>query len=167
MNKRPLLTLFTFFVIILVSVYVQAQDAHDEEGDHHHHKNELSIAAGIVPLVAEDKLTVGFHLHYIRGIGEAHRIGIGVGLETILDEHKHYTISAVLHYRLYKGLIVSAAPGLLILKQNSTNEYQFAQHIELAYEFEVGEFHIGPVVELGLEKAGVHYMGGIHLGIDF
>ena len=117
--------------------------------------------------MAEDKLTIGFHLHYIRGIGKNNRFGVGVGLETILDEHKHYTLSVVLQYRVYKGLILSIAPGLLMRKENSANVFQFAQHIEMAYEFELKEFHIGPVVELGIEKTGIHYMGGIHFGIDF
>ena len=52
-------------------------------------------------------------------------------------------------------------------KEDSGNVFQFAQHIEMAYEFELKEFHIGPIVELGIEKTGIHYMGGIHFGIDF
>ncbi len=145
------------------------QEFKDEDKRHHHqhHKNEISIAIGVVPLVAEDELAMGFHLHYIRGIGESNRWGLGIGLETIVDEHKHYTISGVIHCRVYKGLIVSTAPGLLILKGNSGYVYQYTQHLEMAYEFELGEFHLGPVIEIGFEMAGVHYMGGVHVGIDF
>lgn len=173
-----MITRFTLIVFIcanacLVPLNLQAQEdvhKHDHdpvEGDAHHHHNEISVAAGLVPLIAEDELTWGIHLHYIRGIDKKGKVGVGIGLETIIDEHKHYTVSAVLHYRIVKGLIFSLAPGLLILKQDDEFVYQYAQHIELAYEFEVGEFHIGPVVELGLERVGVHYLGGVHFGIDF
>ena len=173
MISRFALRVFVCVSACLTSGYVFAQDdgqKHDHEpveGDAHHHHNEISVAAGFVPLVAEDELTWGIHLHYIRGIDKKGKVGVGIGLETIIDEHKHYTISLVLHYRLVKGLIFSLAPGLLILKQEGEFVYQYAQHIELAYEFEVGEFHIGPVIEVGLESIGVHYMGGIHFGIDF
>ncbi|MCH7534749.1 MAG: hypothetical protein IH948_03225 [Bacteroidetes bacterium] len=73
-----------------------------EDEDHHHHKNEISIAAGVVPLPKENKITGGIHLHYIRGIGDSNMFGLGVALETIVDEHKHYTLSIVFQYRLYK-----------------------------------------------------------------
>jgi len=149
------LAILIFITGTLVFTSLRAQDKGGD--DHHRHKNEISIAAGIVPLVAEDKLTAGFHLHYIRGIGKDNR----------LDEHKHYTLSGVFQYRIYKGFILDLAPGLLLRKENSENIFQFAQHIEIAYEFELGEFHIGPVAELGIELTGVHYMGGIHFGIDF
>ena len=145
--------------------YVTAQDDHNEEG--HHHKNEISVAVGIVPLVAEDKLTGGLHFHYIRGIGEEHRFGLGIGLETIFDEHKHYTVSIVFNYRIVSALVLGYAPGLLMRKEGDQTLYQLAHHIELAYEFELGEFHIGPVVELGIEVGGIHYMGGVHFGIEF
>ena len=152
-----------------ISLNLQAQnDKHNSgDGERHHHGNELSIAAGLVPLVAENELSWGIHIHYIRGIGDHKRFGVGVGLETIVDEHKHYTLSGVLHYRIYKGLIFSLAPGLLLLKEEDKYLLQFAQHFELAYELEIGEFHLGPVVELGLESYGAHFMAGLHFGIDF
>ena len=167
MNKGTSLTILRFMAATLISVCGHAQNKEEEEDHHHHHKNEISVATGIVPLVAEDKLTAGFHLHYIKGVGKNSRLGLGVGFETIIDEHKHYTLSAVLQYRIYKGLILATAPGLLMRKENSANVLQFAQHIEIAYEFELGDFHIGPVAELGIELTGIHYMGGIHFGIDF
>ena len=165
MTKRVFFTMLTFTAVTLMPMEGNAQDK-EEENDHHH-KNEISVAAGIVPIVAEDELTAGFHLHYIRGIGKNNRFGLGTSLETIIDEHKHYTLSIVFQYRIYKGLILAYAPGLLMRKENSENVFQFAQHFETAYEFELGKFHIGPVAEIGIELTGVHYMGGIHFGIDF
>ena len=178
-NVRSKILLFSAAVLLSLSSYAQDTDhvhieghehihANEHEGDdHHHHGNEISIATGIVPLLAEDEISVGFHLHYIRGIGEKKRLGIGLGLEAIIDEHRHYTISAVIQYRVYKGLILSTAPGLLVLINPGGNLYQFAEHFEITYEMEVGNFHIGPVLELGVEKAGLHFMAGVHFGIDF
>ena len=91
-----------FFVLILNSLNLEAQIAKEKED--HNHKNEVSLATGIVPLPAEDKVTAGFHFHYIRGVGESRKFGIGVGLETILDEHKHYTVSVVFHTEYIKAL---------------------------------------------------------------
>jgi len=45
--------------------------------------------------------------------------------------------------------------------------YQFAQHVEIAYEIPLGELHIGPQIDIGIEDEGIHYMIGIHFGIDF
>ena len=151
----------------LISLNLQAQneDVDSGGGEGHHHRNELSVATGLV--IGEGELSWGIHIHYIRGIGDENKVGIGIGLETIVDKHRHYTISGVLHYRIYKGLIFSLAPGLLILKEEDKYLLQFAQHFELAYELEIGEFHLGPVAELGLETIGVHYMVGLHFGIDF
>ena len=93
-----------------------------------------------MPLPAEDKLAAGFHFHYIRGLGKNNKFGMGIGLETILDEYKHYTASVVFQYRIYKGLIVGYAPGILMRKEDSEMLYQMAHHIETAYEFEIGRF---------------------------
>lgn len=159
---RIVIKLSCLITFSILSMYATAQN-----NVSHVHNNELSIAAGIVPLVAEDEVTAGLHMHYIKGVGKENKFGIGIGLETIFDEHKHYTSSIVFQYRLYKGLAISYAPGLLIRKELATYQYQFASHIEAAYEFEIGEFHIGPVAELGVEKNGIHYMGGVHFGVNF
>jgi len=165
MNRNKLFLIPIFIISVLFTIKGYAQDHHEKHK--HSHKNEISIAVGIVPLVAEDKLTGGIHLHYIRGIGKTNRFGIGAAVETILDEHKHITISAAFQYRVYKGLIFGYGPGLLIRKEGSETEYQFAQHFEVAWEFELGKFHLGPMAEVGFEKNGVHYMIGIHFGLDF
>ena len=93
-------------LLIASPLFCFSQHNHDDENhshEDHSHKNEISIVAGI-------------HLHYIKGIGESNNFGIGVGLETILDEHKHYTLSAVFKNRIYKGIVIAVAPGLLLRK---------------------------------------------------
>ena len=39
--------------------------------------------------------------------------------------------------------------------------------LELAYEIPFGGLHIGPQIDIGIEQEGIHYMFGVHLGIDF
>lgn len=147
-------------VIGAMSSFAQSED------EKHTHSNDLSVAIGLVPLPAEETTTIGFHFHYLKGIAMENRLSIGIGLESIADEHGHYTASVPLQYRIIGGLTGSYAPGLMMRKEDSEILYQFSQHFELGYEVDMGKFHIGPVFEIGLEPTGAHYMGGIHLGID-
>jgi len=158
------LLLFSFY-----SGFGQENVAHDHESHNHSHSHnhEISIGAGVVFLSPEYNVAPGFHLHYIKGIAFQNRLGIGLGLETILEEHKHYSISVVFQYRIYKGLTAVYAPGILILKEESEKELQFAQHLEAAYEFELGAVHLGPMAGIGTAKEGIHYIIGVHFGIDF
>ena len=153
-------------LLIFVFVFLFAYSGYGQE-EHHHHNNEISIATGPVYIPYEDETTVKFHMHYIKGLGEHKRFGIGLALETILDEHNHNTISLATHYRLIKGLIVGYSPGILFVKIEDTIETDFAQHLEFAYEFEVGEIHLGPVIEMGVDSEEIHYFAGLHVGINF
>jgi len=69
-------------------------------------------------------------------------------------------------YRFDLGIIVAYAVGILRVSEDVTN-YQFAQHVELAYEIPFGELHIGPQIDVGIEEEGIHYMFGVYLGIGF
>ena len=151
-------------LILLLPIVCYSQE---QEIEHHHHNNEISIATGPVYIPDEDETTVKFHMHYIRGLGEHKRFGIGFALETILDDHNHNTISLATHYRIINGLIVGYSPGILFVKIDDTIETDFAQHLEFAYEFEVGELHLGPVIEMGVDSEEIHYFAGIHVGINF
>lgn len=159
--------LLSFLFLIPSLNCLNAQEPGNQDHDHeHYHGDELGIAAGLVPLLDEDKLTAGLHLHYIKAVRRIHWYGIGLSLETIFDEHKHYTISLANQFRVYKGLFFLYAPGLLMLKEEAEWEYKFAQHFELGYEFEAGRFHIGPLADFSISSAGMHYMIGLHFAID-
>lgn len=159
---------FQSSLVVLFSLFNFPTFGQTEEHDHdHEHRNEISVATGVVPLPAENETTVGFHFHYIRGLGESNRFGMGLGYETIVDEHKHNTFSIVIQYRIVAGLSVAYAPGIMIREEGDETLYQLAHHFEAAYEFEIGSFHIGPMVEVGIEEIGEHYMVGVHFGIDF
>jgi len=171
MNKRFIIRILTISLVSFSINYGYSQQNHEKEFNHkthvHKHNNEICTAVGIVVIPEENETALGFHLHYIKGVGQKNRLGIGIGLGTILEEHKHYTISLATHYRIYKGFIIGYAPGLLILKHDSNKDFNFAQHIEFNYEFELGNIHLGPTVEMDLANSIMHYMAGIHLGLDF
>ena len=159
--------LFLGFCFATLFSFSQHDHDHHEDEITHQHNNEISAAIGIVPLPSEKIVSGGIHLHYIRGVGMKKKFGIGLGFEYIIDAHKHYTVSTVFQYRIYKGLSLAYAPGLLILKEEDNYDLHLAHHVEMAYEFELNQFHIGPVFEVGIEPLGVHYMAGVHLGVDF
>lgn len=153
--KNTSITIVCFLILI---VKANAQTPHN-------HKNDISAAVGFVPLPQENTNTVGFHLHYLKGIGDKKQWSTGIGLESIADEHGHYTISIPIQYRIIGGLTASLAPGLMLRKENDEILKQFSQHIEVGYEYDFGDIHLGPVTEVGIEPTGVHYMLGIHFGV--
>lgn len=162
------IAIISFFIPIAgISQETSDHDHHEGDHDHAHQKNEISLAVGIVPLAEEEKVAAGIHLHYVRSVAFKDRLGVGIALETIIDEHKHFTVSGVIQYRIIKGFILGYGPGILLLKEEEDIEYHFAQHFEAVYEFEVGHFHLGPLFEVGLANNHVHYMVGVHFGIDF
>jgi hypothetical protein len=163
-----LVCMITCILFMSTSAFSQlsTEDTSHSHELEHHHGDEVGVAIGIVPIPEENEIALGMHLHYIKGIGKKKIYGLGLSFETIFDEHRHYTFSIVNQFRIYKGLIASYAPGLLLIKEESGIEYQFAQHFEIAYEFNIGHFHVGPLVDLSIEKAGMHYMAGLHFGID-
>lgn len=43
----------------------------------------------------------------------------------------------------------------------------FALHLEASYEFEIGDLHIGPVIEYAYDTEDQHLSLGLHVGIGF
>ena len=80
MVKRQIL--FTISLLTLLISQIEHEHNHD-------HKNEIGMAIGIVPGHEGEESNLGLHLHYVKGLGEHNHFGIGLSLETILDEHQH------------------------------------------------------------------------------
>ena len=155
-------------IIILLNM-VMSQIDHQHN---HEHNNEIGIALGIVPNHEEEESNLGLHLHYIKGLGLHNKFGVGLSFESILDEHQHNSISLISLYHFDNGFTFAYAPGILISEHDDSedhesSEFKFTQHFEFYYEFELDKFHIGPQIDIGFEEEGIHYMLGIHLGIDF
>ncbi len=152
-----------FFSILFVNLlYCQIEHSHN-----HEHNNEFGMAIGIVPGHEGEDSNFGLHLHYVKGLGEHNQFGIGLSLETILDEHQHNSMSLLGLYHFDNGFTIAYAPGILFSEHDGKSETKFTQHIEFYYEFEINKFHTGPQFDVGIEEGDLHYMFGIHLGIDF
>jgi len=149
------------YVLIISIVFSEYSHVHN-----HNHDNEFGLAIGIVPGHEDEGDNLGLHLHYIKGIGEHNNYGIGVSLETIFDEHKHNSISLIGTYHFDNGFTIAYAPGILFSEHDNETETEFTQHFEFYYEFELEHFHIGPQFDIGFEDGDMHYMLGLHFGID-
>jgi len=150
-------------IFSILPIFCLSQHNHDDTHDLHTHDNEFAIGIGFIP---KHENAIGIHSHYIKGIGLNNKLGAGISFETILDDHAHHSLSLISLYRFDFGITVAYAAGILKVSQDVT-EYQFAQHVELAYEIPFGELHVGPQIDVGIEDEGIHYMFGVHLGIDF
>ena len=159
----------TFFVFLLgFAPTLHAQDDPASEPDHdhhHHHKNEFGVANAPVYFLKEKTVSYGLHLHYPRAIGES-GFGIGVGYERIFDEHGHNTFSLLMSYRPAERLTLSLSPGLTT-EDEDPNHASFALHVEGVYEFSLGNFHLGPLLELAYDPEDIHVSVGLHIGIGF
>ena len=150
-------------LLIGVSASLVAQDEHS--GHYHpHHKNEIGLANSPVYFVKEEVFSYGLHVHYIRTIRES-KFGIGAGFERIFDTHKHNTVGIVGSYRPADKLSLSVSPGITFEDESETPN--FAMHAEAAYEFEIKNIHIGPVIEFAYDPEDFHISLGLHLGFGF
>ncbi len=159
------------FVSILGRQALMAQE-HEVEDVHHHHQhyhphasNEIGLANNLVYLGEEGEFAYGLHLHYLRNIGDS-RFGVGLGYEQIFDEHTHRNVGVVGSYRILHGLFLNVSPGITFIG-GAEPEKTFALHLETTYEFELGPFHLGPVLEYALSGHGYHLSVGLHLAYTF
>jgi hypothetical protein len=121
-------------------------------------------------LQPEGESALGTHLHFIRrfrGEGIGRFLGLGVGFETIFADHMHYNVMGTVTIYPYKNLSVAISPGLLIVEHENEYETRYSTHLEVAYGFEVGQFHVGPVVGYARSGEDEHYFVGIHIGRGF
>ena len=157
---------FLFFFSLFFTLLVVAQD--DEHADDHihhdHHKNEIGVANALVYFANEEVTAYGLHIHYIRSIKET-KFGFGLGYERIFDDHKHTTWGVVGSYRPIEGLTFVVSPGLMT--EVGEAEVRFTFHFETSYEFEIGNFHIGPVAEIAYDPEDIHVSLGLHVGFGF
>lgn len=157
----------TTLILFILALRITAQSNVDSTHhcQHQHHKNEIGVSNAPVYLIAEKEVAYGFHAHYVRKISHT-KFGLGAGFERIFDEHSHTTIGLVANYRPIEFLNFNIAPGLT-MEQNSFSNLNYAIHFEGAYEFEIGNFHIGPAFEYAFEPEDSHISLGLHLGIGF
>ncbi len=158
--KYSLIVLFIFF-----GHNLRAQNHEHVEDHHDHHRNEIGIANAPVYFVNEKEFAYGLHIHYVYNIINT-KFGVGLGYERIFDEHKHNTIGIVGSYRPIDGLGINLSPGITF-EDNESSNINFALHVETSYEFEINNFHIGPVLEFAYDPEDYHISLGLHIGYGF
>ncbi len=157
-----------FIVLSFIALNSFAQTAinnENEDHDHHEeHRNHIGLAVGPVYVLHEEEYAPGLHFHYMYLFQVANtEFGIGLGLESILDEHRHYATSINLSYLPIHNLTLTVSPGI----QFGPDVEEFTSHFEASYEFNFGEIHLGPVLEYAYAKDDEHAMLGLHVGFGF
>lgn len=166
MYKNYFFSVFFLFIVISLNAQKTKEHKHDEDHAHiAHFKNEFGLALLPVYFVNERELSYGIHLHYIHNIGES-RFGIGLGYERVFDEHKHNTIGIAGSFRPIEPLSFNISPGISF-EGSEISDLKFAIHFETTYEFELGRFHIGPLLEIAYDPEDYHLSLGLHLGYGF
>jgi hypothetical protein len=157
---------FNLYLALFTTIFSSNLIAQTTEhsGIHDHHKNEFGIANAPVYFIKEKVFAYGLHIHYLRNIPKS-KFGIGLGYERIFDAHKHNTLGLVATYRPMDRLSINLSPGLTF--EEEISNANFALHIETAYEFEINDFHIGPVFEFAYDPEDIHISLGLHIGIGF
>ncbi len=146
--------------IISASVYSQ-----EENHNHDHHIHELGVANSFVYFAGEKEYAYGLHVHWVRNLKHS-KFGYGFAYERIFDEHKHNTIGVVGSYNPIKSLHINIAPGIAF-EDSEPTVFKFAFHVETSYDIELGNFHIGPLLEFAFDPEDYHFSLGLHIGYGF
>ena len=148
------------FFLISFSVKSYAQEEH-----HHHvhdHNFEFGLANSVVYFVNEKEIAYGLHFHLVKRIAHS-KFGFGLGYERIFDEHKHNTIGIVGAYNPIYNLHLAISPGVAF-EGSGLEHPRFAIHFESVYDWQIGEIHLGPLLEFAYDQEDYHISLGIHIG---
>jgi len=143
-------------------------DLNTDLNTHHHtdhHRHEIGVGNVPVYSINEKEISYGLHLHYTYNIPTT-KFGLGLGYERVFDEHRHNSLGVIFSYRPIEKINFSLVPGIAF-EDNELDHSAFALHFETAYEFEIKDFHLGPIFEVALDKHDVHLSLGFHVGIGF
>jgi hypothetical protein len=143
----------------------ESADDGDRPSTGHAHRFELGMAPGLVYIPGEKAFATGLHLHLVAAIGDS-RWGLGLGAERIFDEHGHTTISVVPLFRITDEWSLIVAPGITF-PDDDPSDIEPSVHLETAYEFMLGHFHLGPSLEVALDPHAAHVTVGVHMGVGF
>lgn len=152
-------------LVIVLGVLTTGINAQEESHNHDHHKYELGLANTSVYFVKEKEVAYGIHIHLVRNI-EHSKFGFGIGYERIFDKHKHNTLGLLASYNPFGGLYITLSPGATFEDQEPS-AMKFAFHAETSYGFNVGDFHLGPMIEFAYEPEDYHISLGLHIGFGF
>ncbi|PLX15841.1 MAG: hypothetical protein C0597_08485 [Marinilabiliales bacterium] len=159
---RNTLLLLVFFFITRIS-YSQL---HDHQEEHHHPEWELGFSSGLVHNITEKETSPGIHVHIIKTVSKTDKLGLGFGYEAIFDDHKHNAVSLIILYRPIEHVSFNFAPGISWLSTEKDSAKP-SLHLEALYEWEFGNFHIGPLLGVASNLEDLHGSVGLHLAFGF
>ncbi len=158
------LALALLFLFPLSSLPCSGQETPEPHEEHARHAGFL---IGSVYNVHEGKWMLGLGAEYEVVLPYWNRlVGIGVGVEMVLDEHKHYVISLLLPIHPFDKLTFFASPGVMFIEKEEPGT-RFAVHIGAEYEFDLGKYFLAPEFEAAFAGDDIHLMLGIHIGFGF
>ncbi len=123
------------------------------------------MAYSFVCFAKEKENAYGLHMHLVKNSNHS-ALGFGIAYERIFDEHKHNTIGLVGSYYLFESLHINLTPGVTF-KDNEPLNMKFAFHAGTSYNSSVGNFHLGPMLELAFDPEDYHISIGLHMGYGF
>lgn len=141
------------------------QSEHKHKHNHEENREEIGIGTGPFYLVGEEEWVYGFHLHYVARIFESPKWGVGFGYERLFDDHQHNFFGVIGAYNPIEHLALTLAPGMVY--EAAEKETAFAIHLETVYEYELGRFHLGPVVGCGYSAEDIHLSVGLHFAYAY
>ena len=157
--------LVILFGILTGNIYSQEEHHDNDHHKHHHHKYDLGVGNSLVYFPNEKETAYGLHLHLVRNIAHS-KFGFGIAYERIFDQHKHNTIGLLASYNPVGGLHIDLSPGVTF-EDHEPSELRFAFHAETAYNFDLGNFHLGPMLGFAFDPEDYHIGLGLHVGYGF
>lgn len=166
MNFRFLFSLVFLFVFTSTLYSQHSHDSHNHEKEHEHHHSsvEIGVSNGYVYNLTEEEGAYGIHVHLVKSIGE--KFGLGLGYEAIFDDHKHNAASLIFEYRATEHLLINFAPGVAWLATES-NSAKPSLHLEGIYAWQLGVFHLGPIIGVASNFEDYHASIGLHIAVGF
>ncbi len=165
-NQGMRVLFLLMFLTTLASSNIYGQTTKDtlENTNSHEHSKKIGVSISPAHFINEKVWTFAMHIHYTRIIPKT-KFGIGASFERIVLDPKHSTFGLVLAYYPIEKLSFVVSPGMTF--EDANPGALFALHLETAYEFEIGDFHIGPAFEFAYDPNDYHLSLGLHVGYAF
>jgi hypothetical protein len=157
--------ILAMLIVLSFVVYSQEHD-HKRESEHLHPEVEIGVSNGIVYNFTEKEAAYGIHVHVVKTINKSDKFGLGFGYEAIFDDHRHNAVSFIIAYRPVDQFSFNFSPGISWLSTENDSAKP-SLHLEALYEWELGIFHVGPLVGVASNFEDFHGSVGLHLAIGF
>ncbi len=176
MSKYGLYALIMAMCLWTSAESAASEDTHDHaHHDHAHHGHDLSgpelgMSVGYVHLEEDAENALGVHAHLMKRLGDEgirRFFAIGLGAEYLFTESAHYAVMLPLSVNPWRGLVLSASPGVQWAEHEGESETAYSTHIEVTYTFPLGKYDIGPMIDHSWTDEEKHTMIGVHVGLHF